>query len=236
MLTGKIKRISILAICILVMSFLIIGVFANTTSAGAYDIIKSTLTEVEKQIDEVKKLDGKNCTNSLPLGLSSNPYDYIANNSEYNRLVAMGLDAMNAIEKCLADENAYTGLKGYILAIAMEDIAKVDLKSFKAYNWQDSKSFLSSWKQLKINAVNEVPQVMSNASLSSQEKWAEIAKFGILAVEPLEAFRTQLRSSDNGKESNGESEKLASQMINLLTTSNKSTITGIARSDINPPD
>lgn len=235
MITKKAKKISVLVVCILAISVLTIGILANTASASAYVQINSTFSEIEKQISSSMDFDGKYYINGLPLALSSNPYDYVVNNSEYDKLVAKGPDAIDAIEECLSSQDQYSGLERYILAIALEDIAKVDLKNYETYNWEDGDSFLASWEQMKADVVNEVPRVMSDAGLSEKERWAEITRFGILAIKPLETFHAQLRSSDSTGKSTSGSADLASKMINLLSTSNKDTITGIACSKINPP-
>jgi hypothetical protein len=222
-----------LAVVLTVVVLIALSVWFNINVATAVDRqIKVTMQEVSAQIDKSMNLDGQYYVNGLPLGLSSNPYDYVAANSEFNKLVAMGEDAILPIEKALADENAYSGLERYILAIALEDIAKVNLKNYATYQWQDSDSFLTSWLQMKADVADEVPRIMSNTQLSRQEKWAEITKFGTFAVEPLQKYTTQLTADKAA----GSTPEFAAKIINLLTTSNKETVISIATSEIDPPN
>ena len=60
------------------------------------------------------------------LSASSNPYEYIQNNKNFNDLVNLGTDALPVIAEKIMNSND-DGLKEYILAIAAEKIAKIDL-------------------------------------------------------------------------------------------------------------
>ena len=236
MMNSKLKKISTGLICALVGLAMGAVIFSTVPTASAYEQINTTFTTLEQQIDASMNFDGKYYVNGLPLGLSSNPYDYIENNSEYDVLVAMGDDALVAIETCLNAENQqYNSLELYVLAIALEDITKTSLKNYENYFWMDSDMFLAIWEQLNIDVVTKVPQIMSDNSLTQENKWIEIAKFGIIAVELLEQYMLSA-STPTTMNSESSSIELARQMVNLLTTSSNDTVIGIATAEIASPN
>jgi|GEM_PF-2202826 len=225
------KRWLIAILCVIMATVILWFHIPNSAHAEAAEKIQSTFTEIEKQIEASMDFDGKYYVNGLPLALSSNPYDYIENSDEYKKLIAIGTDAISVIEECLDSKENYNGIEQYILAIALQDISKVELKNYEEYAWADVNAFLMSWEKAKDDVVIKVPQILSDASLSSEEKWVEIAKFGTLAIAPLQEFQIQAEADDMDSSLT----ELSFKMINVLTTSSKNTVVDISISEILPP-
>lgn len=212
-----------LLICTLMIIIVTIILFTNTVNANAYKQIELTISEMDKHIAASLNTEGKYYVNGLPLALSSNPYDYIINNTEYDKLVAMGEEAIKALEEALQNSDKYTSLDRYILAVAIEDIAKIDLKKTEKYMWQDADSFYSSWSKLKEDVLTEVPLVIGNESLSEVEKKKEILKYGVLAIDPLESIQNQLSAIDF-KENTNDLGGFITNLIAFLSTADRNAI------------
>ena len=223
----KSKHLIIGSICAVIVVALIVTLMPSPTYAAANEQMYATFTEVNRQINESMDFDEKYTANGLPLALSSNPYDYVADNSEFDKLVKMGPAAIEAIESGFKNPEKCNGLERYILAIALEDIAKVNLKEYEKYMWEDGSSFWESWQQLKVDATTDVPEILNNDNLSVDEKWAEVCKFGILAIEPMERMNTQSQVSN-------EKVELINDMISILTTGDRDIIVEIANAQNSP--
>lgn len=209
--------------------------FTNTSEARAISQVDTTLAEVERQANASLDFDGQYYINGLPLALSSNPYDYVKSNPEFDKLIAMGADAVAPLEECLANGEKYSSFDRYIIAIAIEEITKVDFKQCEEYTWEDAESFMISWEKAKSDVVKIVPEVLSDNTLTNEEKWAEIAKYGTLSIAPLQEVQQKLSSKSN-TELYSDAVELAEMIENLLNTSDFATITGIAKRTITPPN
>ncbi len=73
---------------------------------------------------------------------SSNPYDYI-DSDYYRSIVGLGPAALTHIRKMIL-ESDQKGLREYLLAIAAEEIAKVDLKG-DTFAWANAKEWCLQW-------------------------------------------------------------------------------------------
>ena len=149
--------------------------------------------------------------------LSSNPYDFIANNKEYEKLIQMGMEALGALEECLfVLRESFNGLERYLLCIAIEDIVKVDLKKYRTHFWQCGESFRNSWPLFKEEAIYRVPEILSDVSLTEAEKIKAITKYGMLAIEPLESAQ--------------DSDLFASSLVNMINVGSRNDVVDIALS------
>jgi len=81
---------------------------------------------------------------------SSNPYDYAADNPKMGALVALGTPALAELERRIAASD--DGLDAYLMAIAMERIARIDLRAPKGYGWGTAHEFLREW-HARLKAV-----------------------------------------------------------------------------------
>ena len=223
MRSSKARGSLILFVCLLFVAVITVGSFTQTASANAYEQIDLTISEIDRQINASLNFDEMYYVNGLPLALSSNPYDYVFNNSEYDKLVAIGPDAIEAIEEGLRNPDKYASLDRYILAIAMEDIVKIALKRVRTYEWQDADTFLSSWSNLKEAVKTEIPQIIGDKSLSEDEKWKEISKFGILSIDPLKEIQQQMASTNSTARVNAEKDFIT-DVVDFLSTASRDTV------------
>jgi len=113
------------------------------------------------------------------LGISSNPYSYIKNNKEYERIVKLGIPALPVIEQRISEGEKY-GLDKYILAIAAEEIAKVNLKNGE-YRWSDAEEFIRAWKLHLKSVPKKVDEIVS-ANETFEWKNNKLAELGVPAI------------------------------------------------------
>ncbi len=113
---------------------------------------------------------------------SSNPYDYIKNNDYYKQLVKMGPDALPLLEDSIVQSKS-NGLNEYILAIAIEDIAKVNLKTYegKKFGWETARGFVTEWDKHLKNIPETVKSIQSS-SASKKDKIDALVQLGVPAV------------------------------------------------------
>lgn len=112
---------------VLILSTIIVLSINSILASDSYQID----INMDLMMDKVAEMQSTHVESAL----SSNPYDYIKNNDNYNKIVSLGTDALDIIKKKI-DESNENGLKEYILAAAANDIAKVDLKK-DTYNWSN---------------------------------------------------------------------------------------------------
>jgi hypothetical protein len=109
---------------------------------------------------------------------SSNPYKFIENNSAYEGITRLGYEALPIInEKIEKSEN--NGLQEYILAIAAEQIASVDLKG-ESFNWDTGKGWAREWKKHLTKLPKEFELIM--ATVNSNDKVGKVIKLGAPAI------------------------------------------------------
>jgi hypothetical protein len=89
---------------------------------------------------------------------SSNPYDYI-DNEYFRNIVNLGPKALIPIGNKIK-KSERSGLKEYILALAAEKIAKVDLKG-ETYNWVNGKEWVREWERHLRNIPDDIARIDS---------------------------------------------------------------------------
>lgn len=135
---------------------------------------------------------------SSPIGgLSSNPYDYTRNNAKFEQLVALGPEALPVLEAELAG-SADEGLREYMLCIAIEDIAKCDLKQFPESKWDRASGFSKKWTAY-LDGMPERTLAILEDNLSPAEKARAIKQLGAPAV-PFVADRAASLSREDDAE------------------------------------
>ncbi|MGE5342627.1 MAG: hypothetical protein ACM3SY_14225 [Candidatus Omnitrophota bacterium] len=110
--------------------------------------------------------------------ISSNPYDYI-NNESFRKIVKLGPEALMTIRSMIreSDEN---GLKEYILAIAAEEIAKTDLKG-DHFGWENGKKWTQQWDFYMRSLSGKVAEIFKSG-IPVTEKNKALVKLGIPAI------------------------------------------------------
>lgn len=162
-----------LYILILAASFLIVftALQANHARAEVKDQIISHMNALQKNIIALPEMNPK-------LAASSNPYDYVKDNKEYQNIVALGNAAIPALTELLND-TPENGLTEYIYAIALEQISKTDLKA--ETGWSTAKQFAKKWNVHLSQIPEKVSQIV-NSDDSNAEKIQRLNKLGTPAI------------------------------------------------------
>ncbi|MFC9776982.1 hypothetical protein [Paenibacillus chitinolyticus] len=152
-----------------IVSFVLIS---SNSSAALSSNIYISLTDMQLEIKRLTETDPQ-------LSLSSNPYSYIKNNKEYERIIKLGIPALPVIEQRISEGPNY-GLDKYILAIAAEEIARVNLKKGD-YRWSDAEEFIRSWKLYLKSVPKKVDEIVS-ANETFEWKNDKLAELGTPAI------------------------------------------------------
>jgi len=136
--------------------------------------MKAMLEEIDEEIAD--KTD---------LSYSSNPYDYIQNNQYYNNILSLGIEALPIIVDELKDSDE-SGLKEFILSLAIEDISGIKLSTIEG-EWKDSDEFLDKYEMFMRNVEDNVNVIITSKEASKNEKLERLKQYGIYAVPYLKA-------------------------------------------------
>lgn len=109
----------------------------------------------------------------------SNPYAFVRNSKDYDNLVGLGSAALPVIERKIV-ESEDSGLREYLLAIAAEDIAKVDLKG-DDYRWSKGKEWPREWRKHLKSVPARVKRIVASGE-SNAVKVEEIIELGTPAI------------------------------------------------------
>lgn len=145
-----------LIISSIVLVFILVMIFSINVNKTQAQINKN----IETMMNEVTNVGKSN----PKVTFSSNPYDYTKNNQGFTEIVNTGSTALPILRDRIGKSSA-NGLKEYLLAIAIEDIAKVNLKG-NNYGWSNAKNFTNKWdNHLKSipNAVNDIAKSNDNS-------------------------------------------------------------------------
>lgn len=113
------------------------------------------------------------------MGLSSSPYTFIENNPYYDRIIAMGMEAIPAIESKIKSTNG-TGFNEYLLAAAAEKISKANLRP-KGYGWGTASEWLEVWDKFLKDLPSTVSEIAAQ-DISKEEKNKKLLQLGLPAV------------------------------------------------------
>lgn len=175
----------------------------NTRSISAAEKVRLNLEGIDESIQN-------EVSNRTKLALSSNPYDYIADNTYYNSIIDIGVPALAELEDTLK-RSEQNGLNEYILAIAIEEISRANVNAILGnvdYGWENAKEFLSEWTDIKLSATNNVESIIQSKTLTEEEKLMKVKDYGILAVPAINSY---LSTSESRK-----SDELVGKLNSLL--------------------
>lgn len=113
---------------------------------------------------------------------SSNPYDY-CNNPGFRKIVAMGPAALKQIENYI-NRSSENGLTEYMLAIAAEEIAAVDLKK-QPEKWINGKKWALNWNKFLRRLPSRVDSILADSDQESS-KISKLEALGFAALPILE--------------------------------------------------
>lgn len=112
---------------------------------------------------------------------SSSPFDYAANNASMDALVALGTPALIVASRQLAVATE-DGLTEYLMAIAAEKIAKVDLNaSGPSRPLETGKGWSAEW-DAHLNAVPDDVAAIAQSDMTTKEKTASLVALGTPAI------------------------------------------------------
>lgn len=164
--------------------------------------------ELNNDINEMMAQIEKGASNNLETQLSSNPYDYAKNNVYFEKIVDMGYPVVPLIEDYIV-KSPDNGLREYLLAIAIEKVAKVDLKATGGTGWYTAKLFVKDWESHLANVPVKVKEIL-NSNKTDSEKASDIEKLGLPSTPYV---------MDYLNNSNGTHAEIEKSLVNLLKDS-----------------
>ncbi|MCL1791154.1 MAG: hypothetical protein FWG40_07335 [Peptococcaceae bacterium] len=164
------KSLVIIALVAVALTIIIIGNSAKTTTAA--ETIDKNMSKIMDSIDMAVK-------NNSDVATSSNPYSYIKDNPYFDSIVQIGTPALPEIRERI-NKSTNNGLEEYVLAIAAERIAKIDLKD-DAFLWSTAKEWVPLWDQHLKDIKNNVEEITSSA-IDEKAKTEKLAKLGTPAI------------------------------------------------------
>ena len=136
----------------------------------------ATTLEVNYNINNLMENILEESLKNTEIPMSSNPYTYIENNKYYDAIVEIGPKAVPILIKDIKNSEN-NGLREYILAIAVEKIAQVDLKKVNnitsidySKTWSNAKVFTEKWIQYLHSIPNEVNNITQDSTKTDEEK------------------------------------------------------------------
>jgi hypothetical protein len=151
---------------------LLISLHESTDAFSIESAINANIADIETNLEN-------ELNNGTKLELSSSPYDYTEAYKEYDNIVSLGNDALPYIEERI-DASPGSGLVDYMLALAAEEIAKVDLKKSN-FQWSTGESFSLSWKSYLKEIPAKTKQV-AESNNSEATKNEELKELGTPAI------------------------------------------------------
>lgn len=170
--TNRKKTIAGIFTASLAVTALLISLHDSTDASSIENVIDTNIADIETNLENEPN-------NGTKLALSSSPYDYIKAYKEYDNLVSLGNDALPYIEERI-DASPGSGLVDYMLALAAEEIAKVDLKKSN-FQWSTGDSFSRRWK----SHLKEIPaktKQIAESNNSEAAKNEELKELGTPAI------------------------------------------------------
>jgi hypothetical protein len=143
------------------------------------NIFASASYQIDANMSTIMDKIAEMATHHEADALSSNPYDYIKDNDNYKKIVGLGPDALTIIRAKIVHSNS-NGLSEYILAIAAEEIANVDLKE-TGYHWSNGKEWVTEWNRLLRNIPDDVERITSS-NFDDNTKNLALSKLGVAAA------------------------------------------------------
>lgn len=153
-----IKKLTIVTVCIMIACFSITGVSITKSTAYA---MKTNMQAMLEEIDEI-------IADKTDLSYSSNPYDYIQNNKYFNNILNLGIDALPIIVDELKESDE-SGLKEFILSLAIEDISGIKISTIEG-EWKDSDEFWDKYEMFMRNVKDNVNVIITSNEASKSEK------------------------------------------------------------------
>ncbi len=210
-------------IIVLITIGLLIGTIAKMAS-------KNSVNAIEKQVilerNSFSEYVDQMVMNGDPIALSSNPYDYIANNEAYNNIVNIGVEAVPIIERIVknSDQN---GLEEYMLVLAAQEILKVELHDVldQKYNFISAKDWCNKYTTFKKEIKANVDELIDSNKINEIEELGivafpyvtELYEAGSTELEPLVSrMQSKVKLSDRTNVKTTDVESLSKEIETIL--------------------
>ena len=171
-----------------VVCLIVVTLLTSTTSRANASIASKIDQNMLSIMDDVSKL----ATQDPQAAMNSNPYSYI-DNANYKSIIDLGSEALPILVDRI-DQSKKNGLKEYILAIATEEISKVDLKKDR-WEWSTAKEFTKVWKT-HLNKIPTNVNKIASSNEANNKKVQELVLLGTPAIpfimEKIEQGNTEL--------------------------------------------
>ena len=193
--------------------------------------VRADITQIMSDIGEASAQDPA-------IAASSNPYDYVGISPAFDRLVARGEPALDAIATVI-EASADNGLREYLLAIAGERILRADEG---ATAWETGKEWAALFRSRQQGAATPTspPASQADAHATAQAKVTLRALFAAWKAKDAEACATYLPANRQGPAWEFEgldrvefgAIKASPEQIEGYLTNGSGSATGVAREDV----
>lgn len=146
---------------------------AGTKAVGTEaDVTKAAVTE--QSVSEIAREYVQNMKKGGDLW-SSNPYDHV-DMEYYDKIVALGFDAIEVLE----EERAGGGLYSWVAGALISDITRCDVG-----DWDTGQGFFQLWDGFCDSALDDMTDIITD-DISIDKKVKKLKKFGIFGEAFLE--------------------------------------------------
>ena len=119
---------------------------ADQSAGGETDMRQQVRSDIEQIMADIKAARARgDVVDGVPVGGSSNPYDYVGISPAFTKLVALGKPALPAIVAEIEDSDQ-NGLREYLLAAAGAQISG-DTPGSGAQSWSSGKEWARQYRQ-----------------------------------------------------------------------------------------
>lgn len=165
---------TVCGLCAVVLVFMA-GIFYFSGQTKADAISAKVGSAIDRTMEEIA---AKGITN-ISYSADSNPYHYM-DGEHFQELVALGPEAIPAIRRMISDSGE-NGLREYLLAIAVEEIAKTDIRRYEC-SWATAQEFLTAWDGYLDQVDTLVEKAMEKDTADRAE---ELGALGLPALPKL---------------------------------------------------
>jgi hypothetical protein len=157
----------------------LVALVCVTAFASISKVTASPSYQIDKNIEAIMDGVDKAVKEDPVRDLSSNPYDYIVNNENYLNIVNLGSASLVPIREKITNSNE-NGLKEYILAIAGEEIAKVNLRG-NSFLWSNGKEWAKEWDR-HLGTMQDNIERITLSQNPKEDKVNALIKLGTPAI------------------------------------------------------
>ena len=177
------KHIKSIALLTFTIFFVVISLITFLSTQSQAINIQESLDLCMREVDIIS-------SDNPMLKFSSNPYDFTVSNEYYDKIVSAGFNALIPLVTELQNSDV-SGLREYIICIAIEEITNSDMKQFEQYQWSNAGNFQPALKTYVQNIDKEVRTILDSPVKDMQEKASDIQKLGAISVIAVGDYYTE---------------------------------------------